>query len=85
MRLFFAETTNLDTGERIFDVYLQDKLVMKNFDIMRENGNQNYSIVKTFKNIQIKNDLKITFLPVKGQPVLCGIEILSDTSNRLSM
>ena len=85
VRLFFAETTNLDTGERIFDVYLQDKLVMKNFDIMRENGNQNYSIVKTFKNIQIKNDLKITFLPVKGQPVLCGIEILSDTSNRLSM
>ncbi|HIO77970.1 TPA: hypothetical protein EYG59_05215 [Candidatus Poribacteria bacterium] len=83
--LFFAETTSLDVGERVFDVYLQDKLVLKNFDIVRESGNQNSSVVKTFKNIQIKSDLKIMFSPVKGQPVLCGVEIISDELDKLSM
>jgi len=76
--LFFAETTGLDTGERVFDVYLQDKLVLKSFDVVQENGNRNCSIVKTFNKIQIKSNLKISFSPVKGQPILCGVEIISE-------
>ena len=61
--------------QRIFDVYLNDTLLEKQFN-MAEAYPEKYGIIKT-GILSIKNDegLTISLKPVKGEPVLSGILI----------
>ncbi|NOZ23328.1 MAG: PQQ-binding-like beta-propeller repeat protein [Planctomycetes bacterium] len=81
VRLFFAELDNAKPGQRVFDIKLQDKVVCKDFDIVKEAGGANRAVVKEFKGIRATKDLKLEFLskvkqPEKSQlPLLQAIEI----------
>ena len=59
VKLFFAETANLETGNRVFDINIQEKPVLSNFDIVKEAAGANKLIVKSFKGIKIKDKLII--------------------------
>lgn len=81
VHLFFAETEGCEAGQRIFDVALQDKQVLQAFDIVKEAGGVNRTVVKEFKGISVKDDLKITLRPAaesQAEPLLCGIEIIAE-------
>nr|XP_011467565.1 PREDICTED: probable LRR receptor-like serine/threonine-protein kinase At1g07650 isoform X2 [Fragaria vesca subsp. vesca] len=67
VKLHFAEIvfTNDKTfnslGKRIFDVYIQDKRVLKDFNIEKEAGGTGKSTIKTFTSMVSSNTLKIHF------------------------
>jgi hypothetical protein len=81
VRLYFAENTECEIGRRIFNISLQDKMVLEAFDIIKEAGRSNHTIVKEFTGINIKDDLKVTLTPTAeatSEPLLCGIEIIAE-------
>jgi outer membrane protein assembly factor BamB len=89
VRLYFAETEECGIGRRLFNVSLQDKQVLEAFDIVKEAGGTNLPVVKEFKGINVKDDLKVTLTPVtdlaipngtagQASPLLCGIEIIAE-------
>ena len=82
VRLYFAETEPpLETGRRLFDVSLQDKCVLKDFDIVKEAGGTNRTVVREFKGIEVRDDLKVSLARTAAstaEPLLCGIEIIAE-------
>jgi outer membrane protein assembly factor BamB len=81
VRLYFAETEDVQTAQRRFNVALQDKPVLEGFDIVREAGQANRTVVKEFKGIHVKDDLKVSLTPAtedSAAPLICGIEILAE-------
>ncbi|HUU19804.1 MAG TPA: PQQ-binding-like beta-propeller repeat protein [Sedimentisphaerales bacterium] len=81
VRLYFAETEEYGIGRRLFNVSLQDRQVLEAFDIVKEAGGANRPVVKEFKGINVKDDLKVTLTPVtagQASPLLCGIEIIAE-------
>jgi len=82
VRLYFAETDDLGAGRRTFDVSLQGKTVLKDFDIAKEAGGTNRTIIKEFTAVAIKDDLRIAFAGKSENhgPLLCGVEIIAEDS-----
>jgi outer membrane protein assembly factor BamB len=81
VRLYFAEVEECEIGRRLFNISLQDRQVLAAFDIVKEAGAINRPVVKEFKGINIKDDLKVSLTPATtGQagPLLCGIEIIAE-------
>jgi len=83
VRLAFAEPDdNVKPGQRVFNVTIQGREVLTNFDIVREANGPHQPIVKQFKGIHIEDNLKITLSPSPSasvpSPVLCGIEITAE-------
>ncbi len=81
VRLYFAETDEYEVGRRLFNISLQGKQVLEAFDIIKEAGRANHSVVKEFKGIKVKDDLRVNLTPMTaGQagPLLCGIEIIAE-------
>ncbi len=81
IRLYFAELQSKATGERIFNVAIQGKPVLKNFDIVKETGGSHRDIVKIIEGVNVKDKLVIDFQPSElapnSQAILSGIEIIS--------
>jgi hypothetical protein len=77
VRLYFIEPDNLAPGKRVFDVALQGEVVLKNLDIARETGSSMKSLVKEFKAVRIEGSLNVKLTPIKGQPVLSGVEVIA--------
>jgi outer membrane protein assembly factor BamB len=80
VRLYFIEPDRLPPGRRRFDVALQGRPVLKDFDISREAGGPNRTLVKEFKGIKVAKELTVTLRPSDpaSVPVLCGVEALAD-------
>ncbi|MHC4438973.1 MAG: malectin domain-containing carbohydrate-binding protein, partial [Planctomycetota bacterium] len=83
VRLYFAELENDKTDSRVFDVRLQDKTVLANFDPEKEAGGTHKAVVREF-SVQISHHLIVELVP-KGQgtemPILSGVEIVSSVSH----
>ena len=82
VRLAFAELLHQRAGKRVFDIKLQDKVVLKDFDIVKEAGARNKAVVKEFEGVEVAESLKIEFVPnvadaaPEQAPTLNGIEIV---------
>ncbi|KAK7320404.1 hypothetical protein VNO77_29838 [Canavalia gladiata] len=59
--IFVNDSSFNSLGRRVFDVYIQGKLVLKDFDIEREAGGTGKPIVKTFNATVTQRTLKIHF------------------------
>jgi hypothetical protein len=83
-RLHFAEIDNAKPGERIFDVVIQGKTVLKDFDIRKEAGAADTALVKEIKGITATRNVVVEFIPhgdaskPKSQPLLSAIEIIDE-------
>ena len=78
VRLHFMEPEdNKKPGERRFDIALNGRTVLKDFDIVAEAKSPNVGIVKTFTGIQASDFLNVALTPAdaNSETVLCGIEI----------
>ncbi|MBT3200707.1 MAG: hypothetical protein HN350_12415 [Phycisphaerales bacterium] len=80
VRLHFAETYDgiADSGERIFDVSINKKVVLKDFDVFKEAGGANKPVIKEFKGIEVTEKLAIEFEAIEQNPEINGIEILAE-------
>ena len=66
-------------GSRVFDVWCNGGVVLKNFDILSEGGSK--PVVKTFDNVQATalGKIELTFSPVINYPLINAIEVLPET------
>ncbi|KAJ8616568.1 hypothetical protein MRB53_035940 [Persea americana] len=97
LKLHFAEIMFSDDksyrslGKRIFDIYIQRKLVWKDFDIVAEAGGTHKAVVRNFTANVTTNTLEIRFywagkgtqsLPNRGVygPLISAISVESGTS-----
>jgi len=79
VRLHFVEPDGLKPGERVFDVLLQGKVVLKDFDIAKEAGGADRALVREFREVAAKKELKVGFKARSSESVLCGIEVAPAT------
>ena len=82
VRLHFSALEDDKPGQRVFDVKLQDKTVLKSFDVVAKTGGVKTAHVEEFTNIAVTDKLLLELLPSQAnpeaanQPVINGIEIL---------
>ena len=70
------ELSDVPEGQRVFDVKLQGKAVLNDFDILKAAGAANTAVVKDFTNIAVNDTLSIELVPKASAPVLNAIEII---------
>ncbi|MBI5683502.1 MAG: PQQ-binding-like beta-propeller repeat protein [Verrucomicrobia bacterium] len=84
IRLGFAEMDDAKAGARVFDVKLQGKEVLKDFDVVKEAGAPRKALVKEFKGVDVDEALLIEFVPKSPQataeqaPILQTVEVLRE-------
>lgn len=78
VRLHFAEIVLQYTGQRLFDVVIQGRRVLHDYDIVREAGGPNRAIVRTIRAVASRDGtLSVQFLPGRADwPAVSGIEIV---------
>jgi len=85
VRLLFAELDTVKPGERVFDVKLQGRTVLEDFDIVVAAGGRNRAISREFRRIAAGMTMSVELIPKTEQtapssrPVISGIEILETT------
>ena len=67
-------------GVRIFDVYCNGQVLLKNFDVFKEAGGQNIAIDKVFHKIlpNAQGKIVLSFHPVKDYACLSALEVVSE-------
>lgn len=81
IRLHFLEPENLKPGQRVFDVALQGKPVLSDFDIRAEADGSLRGIVKEFRRVAVTDALKIDLTRGKNSvagPAISGIEMIAE-------
>lgn len=78
INLYFSELENKKPGERIFNVKLQDNTVLENFDIVNEAGKTNKEVIKTFTGIKAGKTMKLDLIPITGNTIISGIELIKE-------
>lgn len=83
VRLGFADPDNDRPGVRVFDVKLQGKTVLKDFDIVAAAGARDKAVFKDFSGIEVSDHLLLELVPANAnpkseaeQPILQAIEIV---------
>jgi len=88
VRLHFAESEDVRAGGRVFDVTLQGKIVLKDFDVVAAAGGRHEvpnamnrvgvplaPLVKEFEVAAVDGTIQIALLPKAGKPIISGIEV----------
>ncbi len=79
IRLQFAEPDDVRPGGRVFDVTIQGRKVLDDFDIVKEAGRPRKALVKTFHGIRVDDELRLSFRARGARgAVLCGIEVVAE-------
>ena len=84
LRCHFAEPDGSRPGERLFDVKVQGKTVLKDVDIAREAGGPFRALVRECRQIRARNRATMELVP-KGPaepgalPVICALELAEET------
>jgi outer membrane protein assembly factor BamB len=84
VRLGFAEMDDAKPSARVFDVKLQGKVVLTDFDVAKEADAPRKALVKEFKGVDADEALLIEFVPKSPQPtpeqapILQTIEVLRE-------
>ncbi len=78
VRLYFCEPDESKAGERVFTVTVQGRQALKDFDIVKEAGGLNRSIVREFKGVKVRDELEIKLTAKKGKTLLSGVEIIAE-------
>lgn len=78
VKLYFAELEDKNPGEREFDIAIQGEKVVRSFDILKEAGEHDKEVVKSFEGIKAGKTMKIDLIPVKGNTLISGIELTQE-------
>ncbi len=81
VRLHFAELDGMKPGQRVFDVKLQGKTVIKSLDVVSQAAGANKALVREFKGIRATDTISLDLVPSaksKRPAILSGIEIAEE-------
>lgn len=79
VRLYFVEPDEKHgVGERVFDVALNGKTVLSNFDVRADAGDALKLVAKEFAGVALSDKLEIQFTASAGVPVLSGVEVVRE-------
>ena len=78
INLYFSELENKKPGERVFNIRVQDSKTIENIDIVSEAGQADREVIKSFSGIRAGDLLMIELIPVKGNTILSGVEIIQE-------
>ncbi|MCH2579739.1 MAG: malectin, partial [Planctomycetes bacterium] len=78
LRLYFAELEDWKAGERVFDVFAEDKKLLDSFDIAAQAGSPLRGVVKEFPGRSVDGTLDLRFSARRGRTLRCGIELIAD-------
>jgi hypothetical protein len=82
VRLFFLEPEKVEPGQRVFDVSVQGRIVLRELDVVKEAGGRNRSLVKEFSSVELRDRLVIEFTPQAGaklpSALLSGVEVQAE-------
>jgi hypothetical protein len=82
VRLCFADPDNDQPGRRVFDVRLQGKPVLEDFDVVEAAGGRDRAVCKEFEGVEVSDRLVIELLPKTANPapeqapIVQGVEIV---------
>lgn len=87
--IVFADNSVDSLGRRIFDIYIQEKLVYKDFDIRKEASATSKVVKKIFQHVAVNDAIEIRFyyagkgstaIPVRGVygPLISAISVESE-------
>jgi len=80
VRLGFMARPEDEAGKRVFDVMLQGKIVLKDFDIWQAAGDSSTAVIREFQDVAVQGDLVLELVPrtsidTDRAPVLNFIEV----------
>lgn len=80
LRLHFLEIEGIGAGERVFDVLVQGRLMIRGVDIAREAGGPKRALVRELKDIRVGQKLTLEFKPRRSgrKALISGIEIVRE-------
>jgi hypothetical protein len=90
VRLGFSAMPGDRAGQRIFDIKLQDKIVVESFDIAATAGAVNKAVIREFKGIQAGSSLVVDLLakPANPQPsqapIINCIEVIKEETKAVA-
>ncbi len=68
VRLGFAAPPGDKPGQRVFDVRLQGKTVLKGLDVAAAAGGASRAVVREFKGVRVATDLAVELVPKAAKP-----------------
>ncbi len=83
LRLHFAELEDVRPGERVFDVKVQGKTVLKDFDVVKAAGGRNRAVVRQIDGVSAARAITLEFVPKakvlteRTAPIVSAIEIIT--------
>ena len=90
VRLGFNALPDDQEDQRVFDIKLQGKVVLEDFDIIASAGNANKAVIKEFKDIEAGNALTLDLLAKSANPsmdqapIINFIEIIREDSTQVA-
>ena len=79
VRLHFAELQDVKPGQRVFDVNIQGKTVIRNLDVVTEAGGPRSALVKEVAGIRVGDTLTLELVARSEQPpILSGFELCEE-------
>ena len=82
VRLYFAEPDKLPAGKRLFNIAIQGKSMLRNFDIAKEANGSARTFIKEFKGIPAQGDLTVQLTPSTQAeirtPIISGLELIAE-------
>ena len=81
VRLFFGAPRQAGLERSVFDVYLQDRLVLRDV-ALDPDGDTSAVAVHMVEDVMIADNLRIRFATKEGQPLISGVEIISVDKGR---
>ncbi|HBL44227.1 MAG TPA: hypothetical protein DDZ90_12620 [Planctomycetaceae bacterium] len=79
VRLYFREPQFSSTGQRVFDISLNGKPLISQFDIFQETKSSQKILVREFSQIHLDQKLNLTFTALTGEPLICGLELIEQS------
>lgn len=82
VRLYFAEPDDVQPGDRVFRIRLQETTVLDTLDVVGQAGGRLRGLVKEFQGVQIEDELLVELAPHSNSKeqaaILCGVEIQAE-------
>jgi len=81
VRLHFAEIDDVKAGERVFDVAVQGKRVLEDFDVVKEAGGRHVALVRELGGVKASDRLLIEFDSAADgaeAPMLNALEVIEE-------
>ncbi|MHC4244100.1 MAG: malectin domain-containing carbohydrate-binding protein, partial [Planctomycetota bacterium] len=77
VRLGFKALPEDKEGRRVFDIKLQNKVVLENFDILKISGRINRAVIKEFKGVRAEDVIVLELLPQSANPQMNQAPIIN--------